>query len=322
MKLKTISFFCGALALMSLTSCHSTTWDEDNKPAKPIYYFSQPKADNFIAVQNKTDLSWKYYDGCDIEFLFNENDNSCSIAITDMQIDADQRSSFTFLNIPQVSYNNASVKGAQAVNPFQNTGIGSGSTYTISDLTITCILDEKRTFGKKDVNGVPTPNPVGVQAFIAFTINNQYKVRVVQRDHYFYGLTSSVCATNEFEPFYTQKSIYRLTLAPNNGAARLTIEEAQFISGMPAGITMDFSGLSFALTDDGIRIASSSLIPTVGNRPFEVYEVTGLYGNVSYADKLRLNFTCPHVPIPMTSDNTYSFNVTVDATYTYNNPAK
>ena len=137
----------------------------------------------------------------------------------------------------------------------------------------------------------------------------------MQKNNYFYGLTSSVCSTGDFAPFYTKDSKYRLTLNPTTRKARLTIEDAQFVTGMPAGITMDFSDIPFSVNDNGISLEAASIIPTAMNRPFEAYEVTSLRGNVSYASKLALTFTCPHVPIPMTSDNTYSFSVTVDAPY-------
>ncbi len=314
MNLKTIPICCGFLAILSLSSCHSTEF-KNEIPPKPIYQFEQNASDNFVAVQNLKNYDWSYYDGCNYTIIFDENDNSCSIQISDIQFDQNQRTTLTFLNLPQTSFKDPNVKGTSYVGSFATNSEASMSTYYISDLSIECLLDQDRTFGYTEKNGEQIPAPVGVQPFISFTINNSYKIRIIQKKNYFYGLTSSVCSGGEFDPFHTQSSKYLLNLNPTMKTARLTIENAQFVNGMPKGITMDFSGIDFTITDTGILLASASLIPTANNRPFQMYEVTDLQGIVSYATKLALSFHCPHVPIPMDSDDTYSFSVTVDAPY-------
>lgn len=315
MNLKTISLFCGALLTLSLSSCQSISGSDPEEPQKPIYTFEQKASDCFIAVQNLGNYEWNYYEGCTTTVYIDENDNTCSVQLADLKYGENLRTTLTLLNIPQSSFKDPNVKGAIYPASFTVSSAATLSSYIVSDLRIECLLDADRTFGSTVENGVTKPTPVGIQTFISFTIDNRYKIRVMQRNNYFYGLTSSVCSNGDFDPFHTQNSKYRLNLNPETKKARLTIENAQFVTGMPSGITMDFADIMFSINENGVTLESASLIPTAMNRPFEAYEVTYLRGNVSYAGKLTLSFTCPHVPIPMNSDDTYSFSVTVDAPY-------
>ena len=315
MKIKLLSAMCGLLALASFSSCSQTEITNEN--LKPIYYLNLSSSDNFVAVQTKGESNWKYYPGIDYTLIFDENDNTCTAQFVNLQFNDNEkdRTTMTFGYIPRTSFTDPMVKGVNVTTPFQLSS-GSTATYTIRDLKITCLLDEKLTFGTtEDANGKVTPKTVGPQNAISFTIDDKYLVRIIQKKNYFYGSTFSVCTDGDLGQFITRDAKYCVTLDYRSQQALMTIENAQFVSSMPTGITMTFPGIDFAMSDNGFTLNCTQLIPQANNRPFQAYEVTDLTGTVVTAQTFDLKFTCPHVPIPMTSTDTYSFDVTVDANY-------
>lgn len=312
MKIKLLSAACALFALTAMSSCSET--EVTNENLKPIYYIPGAASSNFVAVQKVGTDTWTYYPGIDYTLVFDENDNTCTIQLVSLQFAADKKETMVFGYIPRTTFRDPMVKGVDNPTSFQLSS-GSTSTYTISDLKVTCLLDEERTFGYTEEAGKLTPTKVGAQNSISFTIDNQYRVRVIQNKNYFYGTTISTCSSGDFDAFSTKKAKYCVSLDYRTQIALMTIENAQFVTGMPEGITMEFPGINFALSDNGFTLNCDQLIPRANNRPFQAYEVTGLRGNVTTAQTFDLSFTCPHVPIPMTSTDTYMFNVTVDANY-------
>lgn len=308
MKIKSLLTACGITAIAALSSCSST--EVNNENLKPIYYVPAEASSNFVAVQKVGTDTWKYYPGIDYTLVFDENDNSCTVQLVGLQFDEDKKDTMVFGYMPRATFRDPMVKGVDVATPFQ---LSSGTT--ISDLKVTCLLDAERTFGYAEVDGTLTPTKVGAQNSISFTIDNLYHVRVIQKKNYFYGTTISTCSSGDFDAFSTKKAKYCVSLDYRTQIALMTIENAQFVTGMPSGITMEFPSISFAMSDNGFTLNCDQLIPQVNNRPFQAYEVTGLRGNVITAKTFDLSFTCPHVPIPMTSTDTYKFNVTVDANY-------
>lgn len=316
MKIRLLSAVAGALALLSSTSCSHTSWDQD-LPDKPVYYFNSTEDDTFIAVNKIGTETWTTYRGAKYVLIYDENDNSATLQISDMQYGPAEtdRLTMTLAYMPQASFTDPNKKGAKHSDPV-TLGSGSTSSVTISNISICTLLDQQRTFGTKDdAQGNPVPVEVGAQTFISFTINGTYNVRVIQKQNYFYGVTTSVCTNGEFAPFTTTKANYRLTLDYKTMKANLTIENAQFVSNMPEGITMTFPAIDFTVTGNGISLLSSELTPVYNSIPMPAYKVTTLTGNVINEDRLTLNFTCPEVPIPMNSDNKYSFNVSANLPY-------
>lgn len=313
MKIKFLSATCGIIALATMSSCSQT--EVKNENLKPIYYIPASASSNFVAVKTEGSEAWKYYPGIDYTLVFDENDNTCTIQLVNLQFDEKEKATMTFGYVPRATFRDPMVKGVNITDPFQLSS-GSTATYTISDLKVTCLLDEARTFGTtEDDNGKVTPIKVGAQNAISFTIDNKYHVRVIQNKNYFYGTTFSTSNSGDFDPFSTKKAKYCVSLDYKSNKALMTIENAKFITSMPEGITMEFPDIDFSMSDNGFTLNCRQLIPRANNRPFQAYEVIDLVGTVTTAQTLALSFTCPHVPIPMTGTETYSFNVSVDANY-------
>jgi len=60
-----------------------------------------------------------------------------------------------------------------------------------------------------------------------------------------------------------------------------------FSSKMPVTIDMVIPGAHYSRTADLIRISGEGLVPTMGDRPFDRYIITGLTGTIT-CDSLRL----------------------------------
>lgn len=310
MKFRITSAIPALLAIVSLSSCHNDDFDSDGENKLPVYYFQAGAKTNFIAVQDITDGAWRTYQGTEQMIVFNMNTNTCTLSFESLKYNSSDGVPFTLADIPLRTYTDPNVKGAEHSDPLSTSG--SSVNLQVTNFKITALLDPNRTFGL-DEDG--KPDLAGPQIFISFIIDGRYKVRVIQNKNYFYGTTSSINPSGDFQPFTTQASKYELALNYTTGKAQLTIENAQFVTGMPQGITMEFPGIDFTITDSGIDLACSELIPQIPNRgPFPAYKVTNLSGNVPTGERLNLNFTCPTVPIPMNGP-TYSFTVTVNAPY-------
>lgn len=310
MKTKITSAILALLAVVSLSSCHDDEGTSNN-PSLPVYYFQAKSTTNFIAVQDITGGAWNTYAGSEQVIVMDMNTNTCSVAFSNFKYNSSEGVPFTISGVPMRTYTDPNVKGAEYSDQLETSG--SSVRLSISNFKIKVLLDANRTFGT-DEDG--NPDKAGPQVFISFTIDGRYNVRVIQNKNFFYGNTTSVNPSGNFDPFTTQASKYELQLNYTTGKAQLSIENARFVSSMPEGITMEFPGIDFTITDSGLTLDSNELIPQIPNRgPFPDYKVTNLSGDVPTGDRLNLSFSCPTVPIPMGSTTTYQFNVTVNAPY-------
>lgn len=309
MKLKLTYALLALLTAVSFTSCSND--DDNGTNQQPIYYFQAKATTNFVYVKDLAAGTTATYPGSEQLIVFDMNTNTCSIAFSGLKYTTGDAMPFTIANVPLRSYSDPNVMGAEYSDPLTTTG--SAANLSITNFKISVLLDPNRTFGVDDDGNKMLAGP---QAFISFVIDGRYDVTVVQNKQYFYGTTSSVNPSGNFAPFISKAPKYEVALNYTTGKAQLTIENAKFLEGMPDGITMEFPGIDFTMTDNGLTLSGTDITPRIPKRgEMPAYKASTISGTVTFGNRLDLSFTCPTVPIPMTGTTTYSFTVTVNAPY-------
>jgi len=125
-----------------------------------------------------------------------------------------------------------------------------------------------------------------------FTVDNRWKVRIVDNNCRFYGY--SVIRTVGTESTYrTAEPQYLVRFDPEKGTADLYVYNARFDSKMPQAFDMVFPGIPFSMVQNGYSLHADELIPRIGDVPYERYKITDLNVTGSFVDNsLTVSFTC------------------------------
>ena len=307
MKLKLTYALLALLTAVSFTSCS----EDDGPNLQPAIIIGAKATTNFVEVKDITTGTLNFYPGSEQSLVFDSNTNTVTISFNGLKYCSSDPVPFIISSLPLRTYSDPNYKGTEYSDPITTTG--SAANLTITNLKLKVLLDPNRTFGINDKGETTLAGP---QVFISFVIDGRYDVTVVQNKQYFYGTTSSVNPSGNFAPFISQAPKYEVALNYTTGKAQLTIENAKFLEGMPDGITMEFPGIDFTMTDNGLTLSGTDITPRIPKRgEMPAYKASTISGTVTFGDRLDLSFTCPTVPIPMTGTTTYSFTVTVNAPY-------
>lgn len=125
-----------------------------------------------------------------------------------------------------------------------------------------------------------------------FTVDNRWKVRIVDNNCRFYGY--SVIRTVGTEGTYrTAEPHYLVRFDPEKGTADLYVYSARFDPKMPQAFDMVFPDIPFSMVQNGYSLHADELVPRIGDVPYERYKITDLNVTGSFVDNsLTVSFTC------------------------------
>jgi len=125
-----------------------------------------------------------------------------------------------------------------------------------------------------------------------FMLDNQYTVRIVDNACRWYGYTT-VTTDGEPEPYKTYDPEYVVNFNPDKATATLYIYSARFAAAMPQAFDMIFSDIPFTMDRNGYALHIDSLVPKIGEKPYERYMITNLNVIGNFNDNtLSVSFDC------------------------------
>lgn len=120
------------------------------------------------------------------------------------------------------------------------------------------------------------------------------EVITVQKQKVYFGstgVTNNAAATN----FTINTPYYAVTLNPETMKAVVNVYGAKFAEKMPA-MDMKFEGILLNISNLGYTLSCDELVPIVKEGevevPYEMYKITNLTGNATFAAGLNLQFNC------------------------------
>lgn len=130
----------------------------------------------------------------------------------------------------------------------------------------------------------------------------------IQKENYFKGTTTTFPVDNPSSVYTSDKSTYLVTLDPESNKASISIENADFLQGMPQLGVMTFNSLTYSVdneaTDENgtavVKLKCEALDPEIANRPFPAFPITDLSATMLTDKSLSLTFICTYRGTPFT----------------------
>lgn len=306
--------FLSMLALAVVAACSFSSCvglNEEPIDESKLMYFTFEAKDNFIASRPIGSEAYSIFAGAKTEVVMEFNSGVCNVKLTDVTFAPEMEPlSLLMQNIQLTSQADPYMRGVKIAGPFAFTS-ANGTTMTVKDLHLALLLDENRTFGTNENNN--QPKVVGPHLFLQFTVNDKYNVRLIMKENYLYGKTTSMCVDGTFPTFTSGIPEYNVSLNPTTGTADININNASFMEGMPKGINMTIPSVPFTVTDSGISFFTAEAVPTSGGRPFPAFKTVNVNGKIATERGMDLNFTCPTIAIK--DKGTFAFNIMVESYY-------
>lgn len=108
--------------------------------------------------------------------------------------------------------------------------------------------------------------------------------------------TTSTSSMGGGSPFVSTGTTFTVLPDPAQGTASMVVANAAFAAGMPALGDMVFDNLRLTYTDDGFRVSSPMLVPSIAGVPYPRYTITDLTADFELDDTdCTVNFRCMEV---------------------------
>ena len=125
-----------------------------------------------------------------------------------------------------------------------------------------------------------------------FSVDNAWDVRVVENSARLYGKTV-IETIGQSGAYSTYEPEYVLRFNVETMKADLTIYNAKFDPKMPQAFDMIFGDIPFTMNQNGYSLGIDRLIPTIGDKPYERYEITDLTITGNFiSNTMTVSFTC------------------------------
>lgn len=181
-------------------------------------------------------------------------------------------------------------------------------SFSTGDLKYTIGTDGGMSFKEVDKNvGIGILNELKCTAYpiassftgtlesymnISMTLDNEYAIRIVDNGCLWYGKTQVITMRDQ-SVYETYEPIYAVSFDPTKGKATLYLYRARFSDRMPQAFDMIFGDIAFNIGQNSYSLGSEALIPKIGDKPYEMYEITDLTITGSFTDNtLKVSFVC------------------------------
>lgn len=132
--------------------------------------------------------------------------------------------------------------------------------------------------------------------------DNFDEAREIPRENLFEGKTTTFPIEAPSSVYESSKSTYMVTLN-DNGTAVVSINNADFLQGMPELGIMNFRGIRYSVGNADpespvITLSCTELTPEIGERPFPAFPITELTATMVPGKKIDLSFICTYRTTP------------------------
>lgn len=125
-----------------------------------------------------------------------------------------------------------------------------------------------------------------------FTVDNSWDVRVVENSARLYGKTV-IETIGQSGAYSTYEPEYVVRFNVETMKADLYIYNAKFDPGMPQAFDMVFGEIPFTMNQNGYSLGIDKLVPTIGDKPYERFEITDLIVTGNFlSNTMTVSFTC------------------------------
>lgn len=265
---KIFNIFAIMAIAVTLSSCDKdepeTTFDTEFTPS-----------DTYVYTENTQSGDMSLADGCAIKLKFDSNGNA-SVNLDAVNLGGGV---MVWIDCPDAKWTIDTKTGARSIVIPQTPARTAGyAVASVTNLVVKCL--------DRAVDGAYQP---ALQ--ITMTVNNQYNVRVIQRQMVAFGETS-VTTKRTGEVFTTNETYYGVLLDRINMTADVIIRNARFAANMPAQTRLLIPDVPVTLSATGYTLSASSIVPVAPNgSPRPEYEVTDLTATGVYGGRLDLSFT-------------------------------
>lgn len=124
----------------------------------------------------------------------------------------------------------------------------------------------------------------------------------IPRENLFAGTTTTFPVEDPSSVYESTKSTYMVTLN-DDGTAVVSINNADFLQGMPELGVMNFRGIKYSIdtTDKEapvVTLSCTELTPEIGERPFPAFPITELTATMNPGKNIVLSFVCTYRSTP------------------------
>ena len=128
------------------------------------------------------------------------------------------------------------------------------------------------------------------------------EIQTIPRENLFAGTTTTFPVEDPSSVYESSKSTYMVTLN-DNGTAVVSINNADFLQGMPELGVMNFRGIKYSIDNSDkespvITLSCTELTPEIGERPFPAFPITELTATMHPGKKITLSFVCTYRTTP------------------------
>lgn len=141
-----------------------------------------------------------------------------------------------------------------------------------------------------------------------YTINMQHSVVSSNSQQIILGKTTSTDENGS--SFQSDKTIYQFDFNVDTRRLKLTMLNANFMTGMPA-MNIDLENIPFRFDGQSARFEVEAITPKIGGTPYESFPITNLSGQFDFGSKFSMKFTCDPAKAPG------KYNVTADCNFKY-----
>ena len=217
------------------------------------------------------------------EMTFNYDNNTADIAITSLQLSADQSNMSVNLTSLPWTYTEEGFRQIYVSN------LTVGLNTTISNFRL--VMMDRNIYMSTGYAYSPVIS-------ISYTVDGRYQVTAFMRTYIY--VDNSTRVTNVADgSVYTPKNgtVYGVVLDPKKLKASLLIDGAVFAAGMEAHpVQMTFPELNVKLSSSGYTLTCDETIPTVteGDKsvPYEAFKITDFTGYASLYGSTSLSYRC------------------------------
>ncbi len=125
-----------------------------------------------------------------------------------------------------------------------------------------------------------------------FNVDNAWDVRIVENSARLFGKTV-IETIGQSGAYSTYEPEYALRFNVETMKADLFIYNAKFDPAMPQSFDMVFGEIPFAMNQNGYSLGVEKLVPTIGDKPYERYEITDLVITGNFlSNTMTVSFTC------------------------------
>lgn len=261
--MKFLKFFSILVVAAFMTSCLGSS-ESTTKEDFTGYCF------NYVTDMSngESEMTW----GGTYTLDTNYTDGTSTLTIANLKVPGSQSLS---IQLPNLKYK-FDEKGGVVIKEAALTSSYNGQRHTVTDLSFTLY--------RRYINTSYFP-----VLWLTFTVDSQYRVRVVYTPSSFVGTTNVVGPDNSL--YTSQKPYYCVAFDPTKSKATLHVIGAKFADKMPA-LDMMFTDIPFTCSQTGFDMAKAELIPRIGNVEYPDFKITDLKVSGNYEMGLMVEFTC------------------------------